>query len=148
MQEGTTRLPGAPGGGGHVPDEGACPASLEEAAQGETACASSRGELSCLGLHTATVRAGGSSLWGGDRQWATPSNVSAWSLPLRLRTPKSVSVCPSPHLLPLPSPPPSPLTSSLSPYLLPLPSPPPSPLTSSRQLPDGTVVAAGGAQQS
>ena len=119
MQEGTTCLPGAPGGGGHDPDEGACPASLEEAAQGEAACASSRGELSCLGLHTATVRAGGSSLWGGDRQWATPSNVSAWSLPLRLRTPESVSVCPSPHLLPLPSPPPSPLTSSLSPHLLP-----------------------------
>ena len=64
-------------------------------------------------------------MWGGDRQWATPTNVSACSPPLRLRTPESMSVCLS---LPLP--------------------PPTTPLICSRQLPDGSVVAAGGAQQS
>ena len=81
MQEGATGPPGATEGGSHDAEEGAGPTSLEEAAEGEAASAARRGELSCLGLHPTAVGAGGGAVWGGDKQWATPTNVSARDLP-------------------------------------------------------------------
>ena len=100
MQEGATGPPGAAEGGCHGAEEGAGPTSLEEAAEGKAASATRRGELSCLGLQPTAVGAGGDAVWGGDKQWATPTNVSAGALPQEAEA--LVSVCLSLSTLQLP----------------------------------------------
>ena len=81
MQEGAPGAPGASQSGCCEAGEEAGPASLEEAAEGATACASGGAELSCLGLHSATVRASGGSLWDQGWQWTTPTSVSTGAHP-------------------------------------------------------------------